>query len=608
MSKIAFIIPNQDLFKKVRETLSAIDRKDINLFIGDLYDAVNIAKKLKDVEVIISRGGTAQLLSKELSLPIVNIKVHLMDILVATQKAMKHGEKILFAGFENIFNDVDMIHLLEDLLKVKIERVNFYSIKNKKLLDKWKDFIVVGDTVNVRIAQNYRLKSYLIQSSKEAILEALEKAEEILRVKLAERARYSEIKHIIDQINFGVVYLDRRGIRFINSFAKNVIGNSVNNVIKELEKTGEEEKLFSFGQKKYYISAYKTYVDQSLMGTFYSLREVSEVQKAETFVRRQYHKKGFYAKYTFDDIIGKGLSKIKVIAMKYAATDAPIFIYGESGTGKELFAQSIHNASMRKDGPFVAVNCGSLPKELLESELFGYVEGSFTGALSKGKQGLFEFAHRGTLFLDEIDQIPIESQGKILRAIEEGEILKIGDNKLIPVDVRIIAATNKAPELLIRNNYLRFDLYSRLNVLNLFLPKLSERKGDIEELAWHFLKIFEKKYRKKTKGFAVKTLDEMKSYDWLGNVRELRNSIERAVILISPDREIQPTYIIPQKINIPKASMNLSLIDNIENAIISVLLQTPNISKKEITQVLGISRTYLWKKIKYLNSQDQKHI
>ena len=242
------------------------------------------------------------------------------------------------------------------------------------------------------------------------------------------------------------------------------------------------------------------------------------------------------AKYTFYDIIGesKSMLKTKKLAEKASQSSSPILIYGETGTGKELFVHAIHNRSGRRKNPFIAQNCGALPATLLESILFGTVKGSFTGA--DNRAGLFELANGGTLFLDEINSMPLELQVKLLRVLQDGNIRRVGDIKTRQVDVRIVAASNEDPLVAVENKRLRRDLYYRLNVVGLRLPRLKERTGDISILVEFFIDKFNKELNKHIKGVSDHVLDVFEKYDWLGNVRELEHVIEGAMNFMDGDR------------------------------------------------------------------------
>ncbi len=237
------------------------------------------------------------------------------------------------------------------------------------------------------------------------------------------------------------------------------------------------------------------------------------------------------SQHDFDDIIGESESLMHSLfrVEQVAATDSTVLLEGETGTGKELFAAAIHNKSKRKDKPFIKVNCASLPETLIESELFGHEKGAFTGAIQR-QTGRFELANGGTLFLDEVSEIPVELQSKLLRALQEGELERIGSSRTIKVDVRIIAATNRNLEKQIRKNLFRKDLYYRLNVFPITIAPLRDRIQDIPLLADHFVKRFNRSLGKKITRISKKTMKQLQAYSWPGNIRELENIIERAVI------------------------------------------------------------------------------
>jgi len=265
-------------------------------------------------------------------------------------------------------------------------------------------------------------------------------------------------------------------------------------------------------------------VDQRICGYVFIIKDKSEIENLENQLRRQFIDRGYIAKYTFEDIIGisENIIDCKNRARKISRIEAPVLILGESGTGKELFAQAIHNESGRNNKPFLGINCASLSSDLLESELFGYEEGAFTGARKGGKKGLFELSHTGSLFLDEIGELPMYMQAKLLRALQEKEVMRIGGIKIIPVDVRIIAATNQNLKLLVKQGKFRKDLYYRLNVLTLDLPPLRERRNDIPTLIDNVLRQIGAEHKKMD--------DRLKSiltnHYWDGNIREFRNCIE----------------------------------------------------------------------------------
>lgn len=253
------------------------------------------------------------------------------------------------------------------------------------------------------------------------------------------------------------------------------------------------------------------------------MKKVDEIQKLEEDVRRILYRKGYITKYTMDDIIGnsKEISKSISIAKKIAKSESTVMITGESGTGKEVFAQAIHSESLRSKESFVAVNLASLPETLVESELFGYSDGAFTGARKGGRAGLFEQAHKGTIFIDEIGDISQMAQSRLLRVLQEKEVMRIGDNKIINIDIRFIAATNKDLRKLVEQGRFREDLYYRLNVFPIELPPLRRRKGDAVKMIYYFMQ-----RNQSNKEISNDVMDILINYQWPGNVRELTNVIE----------------------------------------------------------------------------------
>ncbi|WP_061316935.1 sigma-54 interaction domain-containing protein [Clostridium botulinum] len=316
------------------------------------------------------------------------------------------------------------------------------------------------------------------------------------------------------------------------------------------------------------------------------------------------------AKYFFKDIVGDSSesNNTKSLAKKSANTNSNVLIVGESGTGKELYAHSIHNASNRRLGPFIKVNCGAIPAELLESELFGYEDGAFTGAKKGGKKGKFELANGGTIFLDEIGDMPMCMQVKLLRVIQEREVEKVGGNILKKIDVRIIAATNKNLEKLVEKNKFREDLYYRLNVIRINVPSLRERKEDILLISDSLVKKVSHRLGICIKGISKEAKEYLYNYNWPGNIRELENVIERSANLLDSDFVIKPKHL-PKEIlksYIVKAPTKENkylkdIISEVEKEIICNCLEKNKGNKNKTSKILGISRANLYKKISEYN-------
>ncbi|MEP6677402.1 MAG: sigma-54 dependent transcriptional regulator [Ferruginibacter sp.] len=308
------------------------------------------------------------------------------------------------------------------------------------------------------------------------------------------------------------------------------------------------------------------------------------------------------ARQSFDNIIGKSKSIKSIIesAKKVAATDASVLLTGETGTGKEVFAHAIHNSSRRSKNNFLAINCSAFSKDLLENELFGHKSGAFTGA-TKDTKGIFEEADNGTVFLDEIGEIPIELQAKLLRVLENGEFLKIGESKSTKVNVRLIAATNKDLQKETELGNFREDLFYRISVFQIILPPLRERVMDIEELSYYFLKTFSDKTNKKINSISKQYLESLKANHWKGNIRELKNVIERSVILTDGDMlDVETLPASFQQQDTKTASgKQLSAFDlaSAEKIHIQKVINYTNGNKTETARLLNIALTTLYRKL-----------
>ncbi len=313
---------------------------------------------------------------------------------------------------------------------------------------------------------------------------------------------------------------------------------------------------------------------------------------------------GTITSYRFEDINSQSPIMQEVIdyAKKVAHSPTSVLISGESGTGKEVFAQAIHNASDRKNHPFIAINCGAISASLIESELFGYENGAFTGALKGGRLGKFELANGGTLFLDEIGEMPADMQVKLLRAIQEGQITRLGGDKVIPVNVRIIAATNKNLEEEVKNNKFRLDLYYRINVISIEIPPLRLRREDIPNLAMHFLQNKAIKLDKPMMRLSNTLLKQISTYSWPGNVRELENYIEKVTILSSPisiqqhrfNKEEENVIMEPNE----QEEFSPSLLKDMEKQAIVKTIAFHQSNMTQVAKSLGISRNTLYQKMK----------
>lgn len=402
------------------------------------------------------------------------------------------------------------------------------------------------------------------KNSPEFLKNKLLKESDVIDVKevklLPQEKQAKHIKAVLDATSEGIMAIDKKGrLTTFNPAAEKIlkikkqkaIGRKVAEIVSpdlpmlKTISTGEsydnrEMIIENNNTKSHYITSGRPILDEEgePIGAVASLQDIENVMELVHFFTQP-------SMITFDQILGesKAIKRVKKMAKMVAKSDSSVILRGESGTGKELFARSIHMASPRKDKPFVTVNCAAIPDPLLESELFGYEEGAFTGAKKGGKQGIFTYADKGTLFLDEIGELSTHLQVKLLRVLQENKIRKVGANEEIPIDVRIITATNRNLEKLISTGQFREDLYYRLNVIPIWIPPLRARKDDIPLLAKSFLKKLSRKLNKKIDGISDTAMKKLINYDWPGNVRELSNVIERAINICN-ENIIKPYHLI----------------------------------------------------------------
>ncbi|MCO1604557.1 sigma-54-dependent Fis family transcriptional regulator [Desulfosporosinus nitroreducens] len=434
----------------------------------------------------------------------------------------------------------------------------------------------------------------------------------------------NQFSAVINSIVEGLVAIDHAGyITHINKSAEKLLsiwtqqayGQHINEIFPEFS----VPKVLKFGQQyaeqeiKYkhkeeiclFISTITPIKkDQEIIGLVISFRSIREMRKlAGRLIRED-------RKYSLDGILGtsKSMIMLKQKMQLVAATDSTILITGESGTGKELFARAIHEESHRKNSPFIAINCGAIPETLLESELFGYEEGAFTGASRGGKPGKFELADGGTIFLDEIGDMPMHLQVKLLRVLQEVKIDRIGGVKPVWIDVRIIAATNRNLEEMIEEKLFRSDLFYRLSVIPFYVPPLRERKEDLILLLHHFLDKYNLILGKQITGFTQEVQRKMLAYPWLGNVRELENAVEYAVN-IATKNVIDSTFLssrvndyFEHNASLTTSDVQPTLADLEKNAIEAALKKFGNTgqAKEKAADSLGMSRSTFYRKIKDL--------
>lgn len=571
------------------------------------------------IRVFIARGGIASVLKKVVDVPVLSIHYDFMDFYRSVNEAFKISNKVAMIGW------YDHLACFKDYLRLLPEQLKYYPLPHfmepdyeemVSAIRKSKEDgieVVVGGAGVVPEAIKLGMKAVLVDVTEQAFLAAAEEAFREAYIQEEKRLRYVQMEAIFQNVSEGLIFSDLNGkILHFNERASALLPG-----LKEasfLAETGLDSSLVADIQKGVRFTNFvmapgmrKLVLNVSFMrsrnevsGILLAIQEASYIQSSETSLRRDIVNRGHFAKYTFGDITGSSrtIQKVKEMAALYAKSSGTVLILGETGAGKELFAQSIHNASARKNEPFVALNCATLPESILESELFGYVKGAFTGARNEGKEGIFETANKGTIFLDEIGEISQGLQARLLRVLQEKEIVRVGDRRVIPVDVRVIAATNRNLLEAVKQKTFRQDLYYRLCVLVLGIPPLRQRKEDIVPIASHLLlKNYHIQYRWTPWEEALLT-----SYDWPGNVRELSNFVERLMALCPEGESLSSVMECAMH---PQEGMEAGTAEPEEEKEEMIVLKTLREcggNREATAKRLGISRATLWRRLRELKA------
>lgn len=637
MKEILLIAPYEKMYNLALRIIQEMHYDcEIEVVWGDLEDGVNRAVSAMEgsTKVIISRGGTYRMIQEMVSGPVVEIRSSLYDTINTLSQVIKNPVPLAIVGFSNIVDGYDL-DFLQTILKTKVRKVDLSSGQDVEetirhcVKDGFTTFL--GDAVVQKVCQRLGYQSYLQESGRKALLSAIEEARRILHASKQEIELAKRLRAVIDFVHDGIIATDNNDTVIIcNAIAQDLVGvrreDLLGRNVREVVTTfplfqgmfsTEEtvDRIMTSGDSVFSVTNIPVAGEGESFGSLTIIRDVRELQDYEKKVRLIMSDKGFVARHTFDSIIyrSREMEHCIAIAKKFSHYDASVLLEGNSGVGKELFAQSIHNESYRRSGPFVAVNCATLPKSLIESELFGYVEGAFTGSRRGGKAGYFEMAHKGSLLLDEIGELPIEVQGQLLRVIQEKEIMRLGDTRIIPVDVRLICATNRNLSEMVQDGSFRKDLLYRINTLSLYIAPLSRRPDDIMVLALHFLDMFCKKYAKKIDSFSPRSTEYLENYEYDGNVRELRGMIERAVIIcegtmirlsdLQDGKNPSSDVCIRTTVDTGTAVDTVceGSLEFVENRHIRDVFEKTGRSVGKTAEILGISRTTVWRKLRAID-------
>ena len=600
-------------------------------------ESLNLARTLEqnnEVDVFICAGATAAYLRRHLTRPVLSMRVGGADLLRALEQARLRSPQIAVISYARINADLES---MAALFTVQIHQACYLTLDEaRQAVEQARSLgyqTVIGSSTVVELAERVGLHGVL-SLSQDTVRKALEEALGILHSQRIEIAKRRHLDGVLQHIPTGVAAVDNQGIvQSLNPALEVLLGLPANRVLgrplqtfcpelalDEVLRTGvgEENTVIRLGQHLVVSNILPILEDGQRTGLVLTCQDTSAVQRADQRIRSTHRASGFAAKYRLEHINGASLAtrQLLKLAERYAATASTVLITGESGTGKELLAQGMHNVSDRQRGPFVAINCAAFPESLLESELFGYQEGAFSGSRKGGKPGLIEAAHRGTLFLDEIGDMPVSLQTRLLRVLQEREVLRLGATEPISIDIRIIAATHQDLSQAIETGAFRSDLYYRLNILRLQTVPLRDRREDIADIARSILLRLnaDKPVPRLQERLLEALLPKLMAYTWPGNIRELENIIERAALSAqdllqgSTIDESSLALVIPELLKSqasplasneagPAVSDLKSLAKEKEKQYVRETLLACNGNLAQTATQLGISRSTLWRRL-----------
>lgn len=569
-------------------------------------------------KVLIARGRNVRLLEENVPIPVVDVPYLYEEIYESVQMGDCAPEEIALIGFDSAYDTMLRFRRISGMDVQVIDPKSPDTVEQDIIgeLRPGTRLLIGGFSVK-QAADAHDLRHVMLRVHSGNVETAIDRA---LNILMSMEAKDEYLQTILATINGTpdaiLNYSPSGELLFLNDNAKALFHNRSSEEILRLlfpekeadlvlnQKEPIQKSIVNLFSRVYLVNCRSIIVNAQLKSVVIIVGSGNRIQSAEKQIRMKLSEKYPAARYTFRDIVGESASIKETIRLgkKYAASNSAILISGETGTGKEVFAQSIHNASGRANEPFVAINCAALPESILESELFGYVKGAFTGANKEGKMGLFELAHGGTVFLDEIGEMNIDVQAKLLRVLQEKEISRLGDNKIVPIDVRVISATNKNLEELVQQRKFREDLLYRLNVLELYLPPLRERKEDIPRLIEHYTR---KNCPEIT--FSKEAVTLLQEGGYPGNIRQFFNLLERAITLsestcIGPNClggviRRRPAAVSDTRAAAVPPSPRESVMEY-EREKIQELLARSGGNRAQAAAELNISTTTLWRKMK----------
>ena len=536
------------------------DVADVRVFDQGFEDALRTAREMalqgETADAFVAAGANGTYLRDHAEVPVVVVMASTVDALQALVLARRLTPRIGVVNYQREVAGLDLArHLLGDTV---IEQRPYLTPEDARAqvadLASQGVEVIVGTGPVCDLAEQAGLRSVLLYGQ-DSVSAAVHQAAEIARIARGEATRREEARRTVEALEPGVVAVDADGrvrtanaalLRMAGLTAPDLLGRPLSEVLPGLavdrvlqSGTADHDAVERVGTRTVVVSRVPLLDHGVIRGAAVTCHDSAAVQRMERRLRSQHRPRRFEPRYALGAIVGTSpaIRRVRALAERYARTDATVLITGESGTGKEMVAQGIHGASRRRDQPFVAINCAAFPETLLESELFGYEEGAFTGSRRGGRPGLFEAAHLGTIFLDEVGDVPVTLQTRLLRVLQERQVLRLGSNDPTPVDVRVVAATHRDLRRARDTGEFREDLYYRLHILPLHIPPLRDRPGDVAAIASEILK--RALVRHGAPGMhalaLAAILTRLEAYGWPGNVRELENVLERVALLFADD-------------------------------------------------------------------------
>ncbi|PYY81931.1 propionate catabolism operon regulatory protein PrpR [Pseudomonas sp. TKO26] len=599
-------------------------------------EALQTARELEqrgEADVFVCAGATAAYLRKHLARPVLSMQVGGADLLRALGQAREHSSQVALLSYSSINYDLQAMNAL---FTVPVHQAAYTTLEEARQAVEQAARLgfrsIIGSSTVVELAEQAGLCGVL-SLSEDTVRKALEEALGILDSQRVEIAKRRHLNAVLQHIPTGVAAVDNQGLvqslnpalaHLLELPASAALGRPLQQLCPELDLQqalldggGEENRVIRLGSHAVVSNLLPILENGERTGLVLTCQDITAVQRADQRIRATRRPGAFTARYRLEQLSGNSRSNREMLQMakRFAASHSTVLITGESGTGKELLAQGIHNESPRQQGPFVGINCAAFPESLLESELFGYEEGAFSGSRKGGKPGLLEAAHRGTLFLDEIGDMPVSLQTRLLRVLQEREVLRLGGTEPISIDVRIIAATHQDLRAAMNDGDFRSDLYYRLNILRLQTTPLRERPEDIALICRGISqRLLVQGQPPGAAEIPAALLPYLTRYAWPGNVRELENVIERAMLSareLLREQKLDEHYLarvlpelcegspLPQ---VRKKSPRDTDLHSVGKAAqlrhVQETLESCQGNLDEAARRLGISRTTLWRRLR----------